>query len=248
MTKIDWPQLEAIYRSRSDDDDGRTFVTIADERILATLQLLVEDGQARWASGIVPFEDLEKMEVGMRVEVDFGSPILSLGAYVSTFDRLLLLPGAAFKEPKNYFVREGAVTPQSDPPTQFQLSYRALLSLTTLLEKAAIWKENVHSELIFFHDAAVPVPVRLTGEDLRAVDVEAVEGLVRLFKGGCASKSKLRTLSAAVCALTAQIPRKERFRCILGEVGKLRESVAGLRGMKRVLRGIGRGLRKLSGI
>lgn len=226
MSRLKWADLEAVYAVTAFEADGTGRLTIDAQQVRDTLLLIEQEPNAFDDAGIAILSERSVLEIGCEVHVRFNAPRTSLGRFALTFDNLIAGPSARVEEPSQYFVVDGRLTRMTQPPTEIQVKYRAVISLVALIAKSAVFLDSVQQNLVFFRDGRIEIPVDYSVQDLQSLDVGQVQLLIGLFADSVHLDQKLTILAEAIIDLVAGIQAQQRFRLILREVKDIGDKVA----------------------
>jgi hypothetical protein len=224
VTKIAFSDLVQIYRNTRFDGNGEGVLTVVNEEIVATLRAIEAD-ERLYDEVQLSLINPESVDVGSQVRINVASPKLSLGILASDFDSLFSSPGAAFKEPDNYYVI-GENYARGDQPIPTVLArYRALLSVIAILRDAASYADDVQREIVFIGTEKVTVPIAFNSSDLHCEIDEQANRFLKIFKDPLHVNEKIQLLAATVIAFVAGQRTKQRLVYLIANLDRVCDEV-----------------------
>jgi hypothetical protein len=227
MSSLKFSDLLAIYRNTAFAADGRSGVlTIASPEILATLKSVENHDDIAEQAGIaLPADDVEKLAVGDRAEIEISAPRLGLGILAPSFDVLLNAPEARLREPAAYFVIKEGIASDDASPAPIVLAYRRMLGVVALLVDAASYCDRVKGELVFIHDGKFVVPIRYDSLSLAHLSEPIADALTSQFSDPLHRDQRLEILATSVVSLTGAQPAALRFSYLVQNLDELAAKV-----------------------
>lgn len=222
---ISWPDLLEIYQHSRWDDTTDGQLTIVNQSIVETLELIESSEKAAEASDIAPAVLPGDIAVGNVIRARIGYPQYRLGVLAENWDSLLASPERRIEEPLNYFVKSDGAHSGMLPATDSIVRYRATLRFIGLLGRAALFTDARHGKLVYFGGGRLEVPVRYEARDFRKVDTDHVEALAAALEGDVHQEQRLSILGDAVTALVAGQSEAGRFLYLLQNVDELAKRV-----------------------
>lgn len=222
---IGWPDLLEIYQHSRWDGPTEGQVTIANQSMVETLELIERSEKAAEASDIAPAVLQGDIAVGNVVRARIGYPQYRLGVLVENWDSLLASPERRIEEPMHYFVKSDGAHSGMQPATDPIVRYRAILRFIGLLGRAALFTDARHGKLVYFGGGRLEVPVRYEASDFRKVDADNVEALAAALDGDVHHEQRLSILGDAVVALVAGQSEAGRFLYLLQNARELEKRV-----------------------
>lgn len=150
--------------------------------------------------------DQEHFSIGQSVILSINSPQISLGFVCNSFEDFLKNHKNKKIEPENYYICDidfcsGEIPMDPENPEQKFLivkKYRSILKLIELFSKSAVYFDKSKSELIFFSNPALKIPVSYNYNDIKNLNIECAENLISLFNDDAHQKNKLEILSESI--------------------------------------------------
>jgi hypothetical protein len=221
MADLRWQDLMRCYDLVEFLGDGKGLLTIASKEVLNIVVAIdAADDAVAGDLNFYPTGDVARVAVRDRIEVNVGSPKLSIGILAQDFDVLLSAPRGYVEFPPRFYAVDGRLSDRDTSPPILK-SYRSVVSLVQLLAEAAAFLDRDDQRLFFFKDGKIEVPVRYSAATLRSVDIIAIQRMLKLFEDPLHRTQKLMILSEAVATLTRSQAEVLRFDHLVRNVDHL---------------------------
>ncbi len=217
MPDVGFADLVLLYRNIVFDGEGGGTLHVADDEVAATIRK-VEADEATYDLTQISLVEPGPFSVGDDLRVNVGQPGGGLGELAADFDALFRMPGAAFAEPRDYYVVEPGYARGDEPLPAVLSRYRALLGVVDALREAASYVDLTARELVFIGDEKIVIPVSFRAADLPAGLEANAARLKRVFEDPLHGDEKTDLLSAAVVEITRGARRAERFRHLVANL------------------------------
>lgn len=224
MSDVTFADLIAIYRATRFDGDENGVLTIADERMVATLNSIMENDEL-YEETQIAVEGGDDFTVGSEVRVSIRAPnAATMGLLVDSFDDLFRAPNAAIAEPERYYVKNVAFA-SGDPPPPVLVRYRAALELLAILRETASLVDMTRRELIFLGKERVDIPLQFDARDLTGDVVEVTARLTRLFDDDLHIDEKRTILQTTLIEMVRTMRPQARLGYIIRDVERIVDEV-----------------------
>lgn len=226
MADLAFDRLLAIYRaSVFEPAVEKVVLAIETAEILSDLKLVYADESVARSSGLEPLSDPATLSVGDHIELAIKAPRLSIGRLARDLDGLLAGPQARIREPRAYFLIEGAVSHESDPAPDEIRRYHLVLRLAALFQRAASYVNETMQEFVYLSGEQFVVPVRYDRATLRLLSCGNAGRLLEQFVDDLHIDQKLAILAETICRLIAAQPSGGRFAYLLDNLDELEKQV-----------------------
>jgi hypothetical protein len=217
MPDVGFADLVLLYRNIVFDGAGGGILHVADDDVAAAIRR-VEADEATYDLTQISLVEPGAFAVGDHLQLNVGQPGGGLGELAADFDALFRMPGAAFSEPRDYYVIDPGYARDDEPAPDIIGRYRALLRVVDALREGASYVDLTARELVFIGDEKVVIPVSFRAADLPDGLEASAARLTRIFEDPLHGDEKIDLFSAAVVEITRGARRTERFRHLVANL------------------------------
>ncbi len=162
--------------------------------------------------------------LGETVLLNVGPPRYNLGKYYRKFSDFLDNPKNRIKEPKKYYISEFKFYNKDTIEPSLIKKYKVVLKLIELLGESAAYLDEINSDLVFFDNSVLKIPVSYDIENLNVLNTDLVNRLFSMLTDDMHREQKLTILGNSVKSLCENTPKSSSFKYLLINILQLIEN------------------------